>query len=51
MTNQPDLKREVTAAATSINMIDMVGIGPFVTIPLVIGQMGSHYLWAGFSVL
>ncbi|MEO5674778.1 MAG: amino acid permease [Chitinophagales bacterium] len=42
-----ELKREVSLLqATSINMIDMVGIGPFVTIPLVIGQMGSHYLWA-----
>lgn len=47
MTNQPDLKREVSLLqATSINMIDMVGIGPFVTIPLVIGQMGSNFLWA-----
>jgi len=42
-----ELKREVSLLqATSINMIDMVGIGPFVTIPLVIGQMGSQYLWA-----
>jgi len=42
-----ELKREISLLqATSINMIDMVGIGPFVTIPLVIGQMGSHFLWA-----
>lgn len=41
------MKREVgLLQATSINMIDMVGIGPFVTIPLVIGQMGSHFLYA-----
>lgn len=41
------LRREVSLIqATSINMIDMVGIGPFVTIPLVIGQLGSHYLYA-----
>lgn len=33
--------------ATSINMIDMVGIGPFVVMPLVISMMGSHlFLWA-----
>lgn len=29
--------------ATAINMIDMVGIGPFVTMPLVIGLMGNSY--------
>ena len=25
--------------ATSINMIDMVGIGPFITLPLIVGAM------------
>jgi fructoselysine transporter len=33
--------------ATAINMIDMVGIGPFVTLPLVIGFFNSpYYIWA-----
>lgn len=32
--------------ATVLNMIDMVGIGPFVTMPIVIGLIGSHYLYA-----
>ncbi|RYY39305.1 MAG: APC family permease [Chitinophagaceae bacterium] len=33
--------------ATAINMIDMVGIGPFVTLPLVIGFFHSpYYIWA-----
>jgi amino acid transporter len=33
--------------ATVINMIDMVGIGPFVVLPLVIDMMGGpHFLWA-----
>ncbi|MGE5518631.1 MAG: APC family permease, partial [Candidatus Dadabacteria bacterium] len=33
--------------ATSINMIDMVGIGPFVVIPLVIGYFNSPlFFWA-----
>jgi fructoselysine transporter len=42
------LKREISLLqATSINMIDMVGIGPFVVMPMVIGMMGSHlFLWA-----
>ena len=29
-----------------INMIDMVGIGPFVTLPLVMGLMGGMYIYA-----
>src|SRR4028119_1036264 len=42
------LKREISLLqATSINMIDMVGIGPFVVMPLVISLMGSNlFLWA-----
>jgi amino acid transporter len=44
----PVLKREISLLqATSINMIDMVGIGPFVVMPMVISMMGSHlFLWA-----
>src|SRR5258706_15239891 len=42
------LKREIgLLQATSINMIDMVGIGPFVTMSLVIHMIGSNlFLWA-----
>lgn len=33
--------------ATAINMIDMVGIGPFITLPMVIGMMnGPWFLYA-----
>jgi fructoselysine transporter len=33
--------------ATAINMIDMVGIGPFITLPIVINLMnGPGFLWA-----
>lgn len=32
--------------STVLNMIDMVGIGPFVTLPIVIGYIGGMYLWA-----
>lgn len=31
---------------TVLNMIDMVGIGPFVVLPIVIGQMGGHFMYA-----
>src|SRR3569833_648911 len=42
------LKREIgLLQATSINMIDMVGIGPFVMLSLVIHIVGSNlFLWA-----
>src|SRR5580658_5758919 len=42
------MKREISLLqATSINMIDMVGIGPFISMSLVIAQVGSHlFLWA-----
>ena len=48
MTTVPVLKREISLLqATSINMIDMVGIGPFVVMPMVIKIMGNHlFLWA-----
>ena len=33
--------------ATAINMIDMVGIGPFVVMPLVVGYFSSGlFIWA-----
>ena len=33
--------------ASAINMIDMVGIGPFITLPMVIGMMnGPYFLYA-----
>lgn len=31
--------------ATAINMIDMVGIGPFITLPMVIGMMNGPYFY------
>ncbi len=42
------MKREISLLqATSINMIDMVGIGPFVTMAIVIQLVGSPlFLWA-----
>lgn len=45
---KPALERRLgLAQATAINMIDMVGIGPFITLPMVIGMMhGSYFLYA-----
>jgi len=41
------VRRLGLAQATAINMIDMVGIGPFITLPMVIGMMnGPYFLYA-----
>jgi fructoselysine transporter len=55
LASQPELKdaapvslpRSLTLfQGTVLNMIDMVGIGPFITLPIVIGYMGGGYLYA-----
>ncbi len=45
---QPVLERRLSLGqATAINMTDMVGIGPFITMPMVIGMMnGPWFLYA-----
>jgi fructoselysine transporter len=41
------LKRKIGLfQGTTLNMIDMVGIGPFVTLPIVIGFLGGMYVYA-----
>ena len=45
--SQPTLQRRLgLVQATALNMIDMVGIGPFITLPLVMGLMGPNFLLA-----
>src|SRR4051812_530945 len=45
--SSPKLQRSLGLfQSTVLNMIDMVGIGPFVTLPIVIGLMGGMYLYA-----
>ena len=36
--------------ATALNMIDMVGVGPFITIPLIVGAMGGPQAMLGWLV-
>src|SRR5271166_1421183 len=46
---QPELIRGVgLASATSLNMIDMVGVGPFITIPLIVGAAGGPQAMLGW---
>lgn len=35
-------------SATALNMIDMIGVGPFITIPLIIGPMGGPQAMLGW---
>ncbi len=45
------------STATSLNMLDMIGVGPFITMPLIISAMGGPQamlgwiLGAGFASL
>ena len=46
---QPELARDIgLREATSLNMIDMIGVGPFVTIPLIVGAMGGPQAMLGW---
>ena len=36
--------------ATALNMIDMIGVGPFITMPLVLGAMGGPQALLGWIV-
>jgi amino acid transporter len=51
----PSLERRLSLVhATAINMIDMVGIGPFITLPMVIGMMNGPwflYAWVAGALL
>jgi basic amino acid/polyamine antiporter, APA family len=45
------LVREVSlSGATVLNMIDMIGVGPFITIPLIIAAMGGPQAMLGWVV-
>jgi amino acid transporter len=54
MTTPHLVRRLGLAQATAINMIDMVGIGPFITLPMVISMMNGPYFlyaWVAGAVL
>jgi len=47
--HSPGLIRGVgLAGATALNMIDMIGVGPFITLPLIIGAMGGPQAMLGW---
>src|SRR5215470_3648395 len=55
--NPPQLIRGMgLGSATSLNMLDMIGVGPFITMPLIVSAMGGPQamlgwiLGAGFAI-
>lgn len=49
--NAPSLIRGMgLGSATALNMIDMIGVGPFITIPLILGAMGGPQAMLGWVV-
>ncbi len=52
---QPELIRGVgLVGATTLNMIDMIGVGPFITIPLIVSAAGGPQAmlgWIGGAIL
>jgi basic amino acid/polyamine antiporter, APA family len=48
-TDPPQLIRGMgLASATSLNMLDMIGVGPFITVPLIISAMGGPQAMLGW---
>jgi len=46
---KPQLVRGISlVSATALNMIDMIGVGPFITIPLIIAAMGGPQAMLGW---
>ena len=47
--NQPHLERSFgLLEATALNMSNMVGVGPFITIPLILSSMGGPQCMLGW---
>jgi amino acid transporter len=47
--NKPQLIRGIgLGSATALNMIDMIGVGPFITIPLIVSAMGGPQAMLGW---
>src|SRR5215470_10738660 len=49
--SSPRLIRGVgLGSATALNMIDMIGVGPFITIPLIVSAMGGPQAILGWAL-
>jgi len=48
--NPPLIRGVGLGAATALNMIDMIGVGPFITLPLIVSAMGGPQAMLGWIV-
>src|SRR5450432_4362169 len=49
MSEAPRLRRSLTLpGAVTLNMLDMIGVGPFITLPLILGAMGGPQAMLGW---
>src|SRR5499427_9479219 len=46
--SQPLIRGIGLGSATALNMIDMIGVGPFITIPLIVSAMGGPQAMLGW---
>ena len=46
--NSPLVRGISLSSATALNMIDMIGVGPFITIPLIVSAMGGPQAMLGW---
>jgi len=46
--NRPLIRGMGLGSAVLLNILDMIGVGPFVTIPLIIGAMGGPQAMLGW---
>ena len=44
---QPLIRGIGLSSATALNMLDMIGVGPFITVPLIISAMGGPQAMLG----
>jgi APA family basic amino acid/polyamine antiporter len=47
---QPLIRGITLSGATALNMIDMIGVGPFITIPLILSAMGGPQAMIGWII-
>jgi APA family basic amino acid/polyamine antiporter len=48
LSKTPLIRAIGVGSATALNMIDMIGVGPFITIPLIVGAMGGPQAMLGW---
>jgi amino acid transporter len=48
--SQPLIRGITLSGATALNMIDMIGVGPFITIPLILSAMGGPQAMVGWII-